>query len=192
MTGTHRRGFSTTHRLIPRVETSLARLPQECRHSSYYCARYYDPSVGRFSSEDRLSFRGGINLFRYVRNNATNLRDPSGNSPWSWGGSCAAFFYFAAKCADKGLACKKKLLENAPNAVNTNPSEVGNGDLAGELSKARNGAGTPYEGCMNLSECMSKEDDCLKMAKYAVGCGAFAIKMMGTLFPDLPPSLSAP
>jgi hypothetical protein len=46
---------------------------------------------------------------------------------------------------------------------------------------------------MNLvSECMGKKDDCQKMAKYAVTCGAFAIKMKGYLLPEPPPSLSKP
>jgi len=48
----------------------------------YYRARYYDPSAGRFLSEDRIQFEGGINFFRYVRNNPANRIDPSGlNSP---------------------------------------------------------------------------------------------------------------
>ena len=45
----------------------------------YYCrARYYDPSTGRFISEDPIRFRGGINFYRYVRNNPIRFRDPFG------------------------------------------------------------------------------------------------------------------
>jgi RHS repeat-associated protein len=44
----------------------------------YYRARYYDPSAGRFTSEDPSRFQGGINLYSYVRNSATNYKDPSG------------------------------------------------------------------------------------------------------------------
>ncbi len=45
----------------------------------YYRARYYDPSVGRFISEDPIGFAGGDgNLTRYVKNNAINAIDPSG------------------------------------------------------------------------------------------------------------------
>ncbi len=157
---------------------------------SYYRARYYDSSVGRFVSEDPIGFKGGINFYRYVRNNAVSFIDPTGKSPWSWGGNCVAFMYFYVKCADKGLACKKKLQENAPDAVN--PSDPGNGDLLGQLSKARNGQGTGFEGCMNLTECMGKESDCQKMAKYGVKCGTWAINMMGSWNPDPPPSLSKP
>jgi RHS repeat-associated protein len=42
-------------------------------------ARYYDPSVGRFISEDPLRWFGsGANFFSYVNSNPTNYRDPSG------------------------------------------------------------------------------------------------------------------
>jgi len=44
----------------------------------YYRARYYDPNAGRFLSEDPIAFKGGINFYRYVRNSASNLSDPSG------------------------------------------------------------------------------------------------------------------
>jgi len=44
----------------------------------YYRARYYDPAAGRFISEDPIRNRGGLNYYRYVRNNATNLADPTG------------------------------------------------------------------------------------------------------------------
>jgi RHS repeat-associated protein len=46
---------------------------------NYYRARYYDPSVGRFISEDPIGFGAGDNnLTRYVKNNAINAIDPSG------------------------------------------------------------------------------------------------------------------
>jgi len=44
----------------------------------YYRARYYDPEVGRFISEDPLGFEAGINFYAYVNNNPVNLRDPMG------------------------------------------------------------------------------------------------------------------
>jgi RHS repeat-associated protein len=45
----------------------------------YYRARYYDPSSGRFISEDPIGFLGGdTNLYRYVWNSTSNLTDPSG------------------------------------------------------------------------------------------------------------------
>ncbi|HBB98516.1 MAG TPA: hypothetical protein DC054_24300, partial [Blastocatellia bacterium] len=44
----------------------------------YYRARWYDPRVGRFISEDPIGFGGGINQFGYVGGNSTNRYDPSG------------------------------------------------------------------------------------------------------------------
>nr|VFK56049.1 MAG: RHS repeat-associated core domain-containing protein [Candidatus Kentron sp. TUN] len=44
----------------------------------YYRARYYDPAVGRFLTEDPLGFQAGINFYRYVENNPVNFNDPSG------------------------------------------------------------------------------------------------------------------
>ncbi|MCY2965563.1 MAG: RHS repeat-associated core domain-containing protein, partial [Planctomycetota bacterium] len=44
-----------------------------------YCARWYDPRVGKFLSEDPLGFAAGdVNLSRYAGNTATVFVDPSG------------------------------------------------------------------------------------------------------------------
>jgi RHS repeat-associated protein len=48
----------------------------------YMRARYYDPNVGRFISEDPLGFGGGdVNLYAYVQNNPVNRIDPFGLKP---------------------------------------------------------------------------------------------------------------
>jgi RHS repeat-associated protein len=45
----------------------------------YYRARYYDPKIGRFLSEDPIGFAGGdVNLYAYVWNNPTRYLDPFG------------------------------------------------------------------------------------------------------------------
>ena len=45
----------------------------------YYRARYYNPVLQRFLSEDPLGFNGGdVNLYAYVGNSPTNLIDASG------------------------------------------------------------------------------------------------------------------
>ncbi|KQC06937.1 MAG: hypothetical protein APR62_07285 [Smithella sp. SDB] len=45
----------------------------------YMKARYYDPTVGRFISEDPIGFDGGdVNLMAYVGNNPVTGIDPSG------------------------------------------------------------------------------------------------------------------
>jgi RHS repeat-associated protein len=44
----------------------------------YYRARYYDPELSRFISEDPLGFNGGFNLYTYAMNDPVNFTDPSG------------------------------------------------------------------------------------------------------------------
>jgi RHS repeat-associated protein len=59
----------------------------------YYRARYYQPRLQRFISEDPVGFNGGsFSLYAYVSNNPIKLIDPSGLSPVGWivdlGGKC--------------------------------------------------------------------------------------------------------
>jgi RHS repeat-associated protein len=42
----------------------------------YYRARYYDPSTGRFLSEDPIGFEGDTNFYRYVFNDPIVESDP--------------------------------------------------------------------------------------------------------------------
>ena len=56
----------------------------------YYRARFYDPAVGRFTSEDPIAFGGGMNFYRYVRNAPPEFTDPSGLADvyiWNYTGS---------------------------------------------------------------------------------------------------------
>jgi len=48
----------------------------------YMRARYYDPDIGRFISEDPIGFEGGLNLYAYVGGNPVNAIDPIGT--WSF------------------------------------------------------------------------------------------------------------
>nr|WP_320194132.1 RHS repeat-associated core domain-containing protein [uncultured Desulfobacter sp.] len=53
----------------------------------YMRARYYDPAMGRFISEDPLGFDGGdVNLYAYVQNNPVMSVDPLGLWQVSFGG----------------------------------------------------------------------------------------------------------
>lgn len=54
----------------------------------YYRARYYDAKVGRFLSEDPIGFFGGVNFYRFARNNPVNFTDPRGLAPE--GSKCCA------------------------------------------------------------------------------------------------------
>ncbi len=44
----------------------------------YYRARYYDPVLGRFVSEDPIGFGGGVNKYDYVMNMPITWVDPKG------------------------------------------------------------------------------------------------------------------
>jgi hypothetical protein len=44
----------------------------------YYRARYYDPKLGRFISEDPLGLDAGVSFYAYVKNNPVNAIDPYG------------------------------------------------------------------------------------------------------------------
>ena len=53
----------------------------------YYRARYYQPTWGRFVSEDPIGLAGGdANLYAYVRDNPLNLVDPLGLQSFTPGG----------------------------------------------------------------------------------------------------------
>lgn len=48
----------------------------------YVRARYYDPQVGRFISEDPAGFNGALNLYAFAALDPTKQRDPSGLCPY--------------------------------------------------------------------------------------------------------------
>jgi RHS repeat-associated protein len=57
----------------------------------YYRARYYDPSTGRFLSEDPIGFKGGMDFYSYVHNTVPNVADSFGlrKNKCSWSGGCS-------------------------------------------------------------------------------------------------------
>ncbi len=57
------------------------RLFDEATGFYYNRARWMDPNIGRFLSEDPIGFEGGdLNLYRYAANNPISQKDPTGNS----------------------------------------------------------------------------------------------------------------
>lgn len=46
----------------------------------YYRARYYDPSLARFLSEDPLGLSAGVNVYAYAMNSPLMYTDPTGTS----------------------------------------------------------------------------------------------------------------
>ena len=50
----------------------------------YMRARYYDPQLGKFLSEDPIGVAGGLNLYGYVGNDPANRTDPFGEAMVCW------------------------------------------------------------------------------------------------------------
>lgn len=74
----------------------------------YYQARYYDPSLGQFISEDPLGFAGGdVNLGRYVNNSPVNATDPSGEASAEYTGVITALTTEEAQLNQPGTASKR-------------------------------------------------------------------------------------
>jgi RHS repeat-associated protein len=51
---------------------------------NYYRARYYNPAIGRFISEDPIGFLGGVNEYAYVEDDPSDFVDPLGRDKWSF------------------------------------------------------------------------------------------------------------
>ena len=84
----------------------------ENRGGQFYRARYYDPQIGRFISEDPLGFLGsGTNFYAYVRNNPVNLTDPFGLCPKDKHKNC---FWQALSSNGNGVALVLDVAEFIP------------------------------------------------------------------------------
>jgi len=78
------------HRATPFGEAAIPTVdPSRARY--YYRARYYDPKIGRFISEDPIGFAGGPNRYLYAQANPASAVDPSGLSTMGIGGTVINF-----------------------------------------------------------------------------------------------------
>jgi RHS repeat-associated protein len=86
---THRYAYDPYGRILGRDEafpqpfTFVGQLGvmRESEGLYYMRARYYDPRVGRFLSEDPIGFVGGLNLYAYANGNPVAFVDPDGTLP---------------------------------------------------------------------------------------------------------------
>jgi len=135
----------------------------------YYRARWYDPTQGRFITEDPIGFEGGLNLYAYVENNPINFTDPFGlkvyrckrplggkpgdtnqrNGPDIWGNP----FYHEYVCVErdgkiicKGLNPSGSIWKRTPGR--NNPGDVYNAENCEEI---------PSDDC--LDKCLLKKLD---------------------------------
>jgi RHS repeat-associated protein len=91
-------------------------------------ARYYDPTMGRFLSEDPIAFKGGMDFYRYVRNNPVMHRDPMGLCGLGSLLKCIVGLY---NCIEEGKDCKQKMNAKYPDEVDLcAAANTGNSDDA--------------------------------------------------------------
>jgi len=83
----------------------------------YYRARYYDPNVGRFLSEDPLAFNAGLNFYNYVSANPTNLADPFGLYTYKPPKPGKPPIPPASPQLDKFLKCLETCIQGSPNTI---------------------------------------------------------------------------
>jgi RHS repeat-associated protein len=82
----------------------------------YLRARYYDPAIGRFLTQDPV--RGfalspqSLNRYPYVLNNPANLTDPYGYNPWDKLRHVVGKVVDAGECVLNPLACAKTTVDD--------------------------------------------------------------------------------
>lgn len=74
-------GLEDSLETIPNVLKFASREYDAETHLYYDRARYYDPQLSRFISEDPIGLAGGINQYAYASDDPTNFSDPSGLEP---------------------------------------------------------------------------------------------------------------
>ncbi|QYU68255.1 efflux RND transporter permease subunit [Leptolyngbya sp. 15MV] len=83
----------------------------------YNRARWYDPKIGRFFSEDPIGLNGGLNLYEYAKSNPVSYTDPTGEIPnpydFFW------WLYYSMRCGEDGIQCG-----NACNSSNQSQAEL--------------------------------------------------------------------
>ena len=73
----------------------------------FYRARYYNPGLQRFVSEDPIGLAGGVNVYSYVDGNPLSKTDPEGLSAITVAGGAALTAYTTYKLFATQMACEK-------------------------------------------------------------------------------------
>jgi RHS repeat-associated protein len=135
----------------------------------FYRARYFDPSVGRFLSQDPIRFRSGPNFYSYVFNGPIQWRDPDGKAA-DWGGILDSYenarnrqdwlncFARAGYCM-KGLQPTRQSLDEMPDQaiINNQAADQSRGHPNNFVSNQR------LNQCLRFDEnCEKAIEDCLQ------------------------------
>jgi RHS repeat-associated protein len=84
----------------------------------YYRARWYDPKLGRFISEDPIGLNGGLNMYTYAKSNPQNMRDP-------WGLYNEDVHYYLTYFIARKFSClnpdEARLIADADQSTDENP-----------------------------------------------------------------------
>ncbi len=100
----------------------------------YYRARFYDPNLGRFISEDPIGFGGGdVNWYGYVKNNPLFYKDPMGHNPCIASWAATGSIIGAIAGGGVGLA---GVVGGGVAVVVTEPGGVALGGAAGGMTGA--------------------------------------------------------
>ncbi len=124
----------------------------------YMRARYYDPDVGRFISEDPTGFEGGdVNLMAYAQNNPVNWVDPLGLD-WAYFQASGQLWYVNKTLGmrifvDKGYSGRKEGLNNPSmqNITDVGPIPQGTYTIQRQQTNWTR-AGKELEASMRLTE----------------------------------------
>jgi RHS repeat-associated protein len=127
----------------------------------YFRARYSDPQIGRFKSEDPLGFAVGNNFYAYVLNNAVNDIDPAGLDP-----------YDIFKQARKGLKKASCVLSVAfcrlGEQVSALNSMTSDDKTNTTIAQQAQGPATGQEDAQRLQLCLAADKNC----ETALECAA--------------------
>ena len=103
--------------------------------------RYYNPSTGRFISEDPLGLAGKeLNLYNYTGNNPISFIDPSGQSKWhiyGWNVVRLTAAYLALKAAHKYFFSEIESETMEIFKIKTSRKQIGCGVFITESTRVR-------------------------------------------------------
>ena len=120
----------------------------------YYRARYYDPTQGRFISQDPIEFMAGdFNFYRYVGNSPVNFRDPSGLCP-----PCAAIAINALRIAaiKYGPKIAKAIIKEIKEQIKDEVVDATKGEINEAVNQAVGQLGIVVRGTKAISACGDK------------------------------------